>query len=646
MRRLPCHDPGCSRTFKSVHGQTNHFRTVHINYNRRIPLPTSSDNENTPSRSPSPFQLDLPATPPLLDPQPPSEHDLSPPRLRASKTLHQGLTAQPCDEAGNYLDPNLPPPPRTAPDDNDWTPYENKTQFRVADFLYRQVQMSASNIDHLLELWSHAATSEHDNSSPFASHREMYDTIDATRFGDAPWKHFSIVYDGTTNSNEAFWKSVEYEVSYRDPDAVIANMLDNPDFDGQFDYVPYVRRDQTGQRTWSDFMSGNYAWKHADAIMDEDEANEGAMYCPVILGSDKTMVSVATGHVEYYPLYLSIGNVHNTIRRAHRNAVVPIGFLAIPKLNDNNLEFRKFKRQLYHASLSTILQSLRPGMSKPVVRRCPDGHYRRVIYDLAAYIADYPEQVLVGGIVQNWCPKGTSLPDNLDGPEGRRTRELTKHLLNTWGSKELWNNYGIDDSVIPFTFDFPRADIYEMLSPDLLHQLIKGTFKDHLVEWVGASLEILHGESRAKEILDDIDRRIAAVPAFPGLCRFPHGRRFKQWTGDDSKALMKDTFLRKWSSASLRLSIRAIFAAVMIYLRSLLKSSKPQSLTSIHSGKFFGPLGRDQQGFLSLASMPSHTIQIKYDSLVLRMASVLLLQSRGTSPLSRNHGAGQTVTML
>lgn len=33
--------------------------------------------------------------------------------------------------------------------------------------------------------------------------------------------------------------------------------------------------------------------------------------------------------------------------------------------------------------------------------------------------------------------------------------------------------------------------------------------------------------------------RIAAVPSFPGLRRFPEGRGFKQWTGDDSKALMK-----------------------------------------------------------------------------------------------------------
>jgi hypothetical protein len=32
---------------------------------------------------------------------------------------------------------------------------------------------------------------------------------------------------------------------------------------------------------------------------------------------------------------------------------------------------------------------------------------------------------------------------------------------------------------------------------------------------------------------------IACVPPFVNLRRFPHGRGFKQWTGDDSKALMK-----------------------------------------------------------------------------------------------------------
>lgn len=33
----------------------------------------------------------------------------------------------------------------------------------------------------------------------------------------------------------------------------------------------------------------------------------------------------------------------------------------------------------------------------------------------------------------------------------------------------------------PFTAHFPCADIHLLLSPDLWHQIIKGTFKDHLV---------------------------------------------------------------------------------------------------------------------------------------------------------------------
>lgn len=85
-------------------------------------------------------------------------------------------------------------------------------------------------------------------------------------------------------------------------------------------------------------------------------------------------------------------------------------------------------------------------------------------------------------------------------------------------------------------------------------------FKDHLVKWVTKYLESIHGKTHAKEILADIHWQcvflpsngdqilsnslisIAAVPLFPGLPRFPEGCGFKQWTGDDSKALMKVFF--------------------------------------------------------------------------------------------------------
>ncbi|KAF8193121.1 hypothetical protein K438DRAFT_1934856 [Mycena galopus ATCC 62051] len=139
-----------------------------------------------------------------------------------------------------------------------------------------------------------------------------------------------------------------------------------------------------------------------------------------------------------------------------------------------------------------------------------------------------------------WRQAGcTASNKDLDGHGGRRSQEHTEALFEAFSHKTLWDDCGVIPDVLPFTWDFPRADIHELLSPDLLNQVIKGTFKDHLVTWVGEYLQLTHGTAEAKKIMADIDRRIAAVPPFPGLRRFPEGRGFKQWTGDDSKALMK-----------------------------------------------------------------------------------------------------------
>jgi hypothetical protein len=52
---------------------------------------------------------------------------------------------------------------------------------------------------------------------------------------------------------------------------------------------------------------------------------------------------------------------------------------------------------------------------------------------------------------------------------------------------------------------FPQVDIHELLSPDLLHQLIKGTFKDHIVSWVEKYIINDNVKAQAELILADID---------------------------------------------------------------------------------------------------------------------------------------------
>ena len=147
------------------------------------------------------------------------------------------------------------------------------------------------------------------------------------------------------------------------------------------------------------------------------------MFVPIILGSDKTTVSIATGQNEYYPLYLSIGNVQNHIRRAHKNALVIIGFLPIPKGRSSTTfpytlclcllgarkdtdteEFRLFKRTLTHGSIAHILLAVKPFMKTPDIVQCSDQYFRRAIYGLGPHISDYPEQAMIVWILLNWCP--------------------------------------------------------------------------------------------------------------------------------------------------------------------------------------------------------------------------------------------------
>lgn len=59
----------------------------------------------------------------------------------------------------------------------------------------------------------------------------------------------------------------------------------------------------------------------------------------------------------------------------------------------------------------------------------------------------------------------------------------------------------------PFSWSFPRTDIYKLISVDILHQIVKGVFKDHLVTWVTEYIAAEYGEKEGKKRMDEFDNR-------------------------------------------------------------------------------------------------------------------------------------------
>ncbi|KAI0289302.1 hypothetical protein BC826DRAFT_1092819 [Russula brevipes] len=429
---------------------------------------------------------------------------------------------------------------------NPWNPFPDRLAFEFADYHFTELQSSEAQINRALDHWlaSTLLAGGDAGNIPWRNAREMYATIDSIKEGPAPWTTVKFRYTGPLPAGKPpKWMLETYSLCFRDPHIVLLNQIASPDFQDHFNYAPYMQFNAKRDRVWSNLMSGSWAWEEASDIIRDNPSARGSMLVPIIAGSDKTTVSAGTGHQEFHPVYAGAGNIDNTMRRSHPLGMEPVALLPIPKTSRKHrkrADFQTFSRRLYHSSLTRIFSSLKPSMTMPEVARCPDGHFRHVIFSLGPYIADYQEQVWLAAIVQYWCPVCEATPDNLDDLHAnQRSYKKTEFLIRKFDPGIIWDNYGVRDDVVPFMSHFPRADIHRLLAPDLLHQLIQGVFKDHLVPWVEEYLITTHGKARALHYIQEIDRRVSAVPAFPGLQRFPDGRDFSQWTGDDSKALMK-----------------------------------------------------------------------------------------------------------
>jgi Plavaka transposase len=136
---------------------------------------------------------------------------------------------------------------------------------------------------------------------------------------------------------------------------------------------------------------------------------------------------------------------------------------------------------------------------------------------LAAYVADYPEQSLVTSTLKGRCPKCLQdlkrLGELLECPlhDAKHTRGILKYKGKGYPVREF-KSKGLRQIYSPFWAELPHCDIFEAITPDILHQLHKGVFHDHLVSWLSAIADT-----------DDIDERFKSMTSHPGLRHFQKG---------------------------------------------------------------------------------------------------------------------------
>lgn len=120
-----------------------------------------------------------------------------------------------------------------------------------------------------------------------------------------------------------------------------------------------------------------------------------------------------------------------------------------------------------------------------------DGVARRGHPIFAAFIGDYPEQLLVTCCKNGECPSCEIHRNNLgDHNAGANLRNLD-NILNALETLDhgptayarACREAGIKPVVKPFWQDLPYTNIFQSITPDILHQVYQGVVK-HLVGWV------------------------------------------------------------------------------------------------------------------------------------------------------------------
>ncbi|KAF8874920.1 hypothetical protein BD779DRAFT_1678483 [Infundibulicybe gibba] len=337
-----------------------------------------------------------------------------------------------------------------------WAPFSDQDEWELARWLMKS-GISQTEREKFLGL-----KKVRDGIKPsFHNNRAFLKKIDALPKGPE-WQCeiFEITGDETDETGNL--RTEEVELWKRNPVECVRELIGNPAFRENMKYSPTkIYEDPDGKNRGYDEMStGDWWWETQMSLP------SGATIAPIILSSDKTQLSRFSGDKQAWP----------------PGQPFSLDTYQFASLNASKKPTEHFKDISYF-----IIEAGTRGINMI----CADGHVRLVFPLLAAYIADYPEQCLVGCCMENRCPKclvnpkqrGEGMASILCDPTSTMAhlREMALGLNPVESSK-----YGLRP-VDPFWKNLPHCNIFNAFMPDLLHQLHKGVFKDHIVSWATES---------------------------------------------------------------------------------------------------------------------------------------------------------------
>ncbi|KAK0482819.1 hypothetical protein EDD18DRAFT_1312024 [Armillaria luteobubalina] len=257
------------------------------------------------------------------------------------------------------------------------------------------------------------------------------------------------------------------------------------------------------------------------------------------------ILSQFRGDKTAWPVYLTIGNISKDTRHElSSHSTILLGYLPVPKFNCFSEKLQSvMKYHLFHQCMSIILQSVVEAGKKGVPMVCTDSLVQLVHPIFAVYIVDYPEQCLISCCMENRCPICKVDPNRcgshqpFDKWDVAETLSYLKHNdhgdehNNTYDGNvnNFFKKDGVRPVYPPFWATLPHSDIFVAFTLDLLHQLHKGVFKDHLVKWCTSIIGTVA-----------IDKAFQMVMPHPGLCHFKNGiSHISQWMGSEHKEMEK-----------------------------------------------------------------------------------------------------------